>query len=253
MEQWKEIRLKVLRGEASKRGILRQTGMHWKTLEKILQFSEPPGYRMRCERMKPKLGPFLGRIADILEADREVPRKQRHTARRIYERIKEEGYQGKYTVVKDAVGQMKRLSREVFMPLVHRPGEGQADFGHALARVAGQLRRVVFFVMALGYSDAFFVMAFERECTETCWEGHIKAFDFFGGVPRRISYDNSKVMVSKIIGPHQRMLTRGFLQLQSHYLFEEHFCRVRRANEKGVVEALIKYVRLNFFVPVPRR
>jgi transposase len=117
MEQWKEIRLKVLRGEASKRGILRQTGMHWKTLEKILQFSEPPGYRMRCERMKPKLGPFLGRIADILEADREVPRKQRHTARRIYERIREEGYQGGYTVVKDAVRQMKRLRREVFMPL----------------------------------------------------------------------------------------------------------------------------------------
>ena len=252
MEQWKEIRLKVLRGEASKRGILRQTGMHWKTLEKILEFSEPPGYRMRCERMKPKLGPFVGRIADILEADREVPRKQRHTARRIYERIREEGYQGKYTVVKDAVRQMKRLRREVFMPLVHRPGEGQGDFGHALARVAGQLRKVVFFVMALAYSDVFFVIAFERECTETFWEGHAKAFDFFGGVPRRISYDNSKVMVSNIVGPHERKLTRGFLQLQSHYLFEEHFCRVRRANEKGVVEALIKYVRLNFFVPVPQ-
>jgi hypothetical protein len=114
------------------------------------------------------------------------------------------------------------------------------------------MRKVGFFVMALPYSDAFFVMVFERECTESYWEGHVKAFECFGGVPNRISYDNSKVLVSKIIGPRDRTLTDGFLKLQSHYLFREHFCRVRRPNEKGVVEGVVKFARLNFFVPVPQ-
>jgi hypothetical protein len=95
-------------------------------------------------------------------------------------------------------------------------------------------------------------MAFERECTESYWEGHVRAFAFFSGVPQRISYDNSKVLVSKIIGPHARKLTDGFLKLQSHYLFREHFCRVGRANEKGVVEGMVKFTRLNFLVPVPQ-
>jgi hypothetical protein len=106
--------------------------------------------------------------------------------------------------------------------------------------------------MALPFSDAFFLMAFERECTESYWEGHVRAFEFFGGVPHRISYDNSKVLVSKIIGTYERKLTDGFLKLQSHYLFKEHFCRVARANEKGVVEGVVKFARLNFLVPVPQ-
>jgi hypothetical protein len=106
--------------------------------------------------------------------------------------------------------------------------------------------------MVLPYSDVFFLMAFERECTESYWEGHVRAFEFFGGVPQRISYDNSRVLVSKIIGSYERKLTDGFLKLQSHYLFREHFCRVRRPNEKGVVEGVVKFSRLNFFVPVPQ-
>jgi len=191
-------------------------------------------------------------MAQIIEQDKFVPKKQRHTAKRIYERIREMGYGGKYTQVKEAVRELMRVKQEVFMPLIHRPGEAQADFGYALAKVGGVLRKVGFFVMVLPYSDAFFVMAFERECTESYWEGHIKAFECFGGVPTRISYDNSKVLVSKIIGPRDRKLTDGFLKLQSHYLFREHFCRVRRANEKGVVEGVVKFARLNFFVPVPQ-
>jgi len=251
MDQWTDIRVRVLRGKASKREILRETGMHWRTLEKILQYSEPPGYTLKRERRKPKIGPFLDRIADILDSDKQVPKKQRHTAKRIYERIKEEGYQGGYTQVKEAVSQIKRHSREVFMPLIHRPGEAQVDFGEALAKVSGELRKVHFLVMALPYSDAFFVVVFERECTETWWEGHVRAFDFFGGVPGRITYDNSRVLTSTIMCSRGCKLTRGFLQLKSHYLFDHHFCRVRRANEKGVVEGVVKYVRLNFFVPVP--
>ncbi len=93
------------------------------------------------------------------------------------------------------------------MPLIHRVDDAQVDFGYALAKVSGELRQVAFFVMVLPYSDAFFVMAFERECTESYWEGHVRAFGFFEGVPGRISYDNSRVLVSKIIGPHERKLT----------------------------------------------
>jgi hypothetical protein len=162
------------------------------------------------------------------------------------------GYEGKYTQVKGAVREIKRLKKEVYMPLNHKPGEAQVDFGYALSKVSGELRKVAFFVMVLPHSDAFFVMTSERECTESYWEGHVRAFEFFGGVPQRISYDNSRVLVSKIIGPHERKLTDGFLKLQSHYLFREHFCRVRRPNEKGVVEGMVKFTRLNFFVPVPQ-
>ena len=140
----------------------------------------------------------------------------------------------------------------MFVPLVHRPGESQVDFGHALANIGGVLRKVAFFAMVLPYSDALFVMAFERECTETFWEGHVRAFEFIGGVPTRISYDNSKVAVSKITGSRAHRITRCFAQLVSHYLFDHHFCLVRRANEKGEVEGVVKYTHLNFFVPVPQ-
>ncbi len=252
MEQWTEIRRRVLVEGVKKGEILRETGMHWSTLEKILRYSAPPGYRLQKDRPKPKVGPHLDRIRQILEADKAVPKKQRHTAKRIFERLRaEEGYTGGYTAVKDAVRQIVAVNREVFVPLVHRPGEAQVDFGQALAKLGGLLRKVVFFVMALPFSDAFFLMAFERECTETFWEGHVRAFEYFGAVARRISYDNSRVAISQILGAHGRKLTRGFLELKSHYLFEEHFCNVRRANEKGVVESTVKYARLNFFVPVP--
>ena len=251
MEWWTRIRLEVLRGEVSKREVLRREGIHWETLKKIEEYPEPPGYRIGEPRPKPKIGPYLDKIAQIIESDKELPKKQRHTAMRIYDRIKEMGYEGKYTQVKDAVREMKRVRGEVYMPLIHRAGEGQVDFGYALAKVAGQLRKVAFFVMVLPFSDAFFVMAFERECTESYWEGHARAFEFFGGVPTRISYDNTRALVAKIIGAHERKLTDGFLKLQSHYLFREHFCRVRRPNEKGVVEGVVKFTRLNFFVPVP--
>lgn len=252
MKKWTQIRLDVLRDEVSKREIIRREGLHWETLKKVLIYPQPPGYRMKEARSKPKIGPYLERIAQIIEEDKGYPKKQRHTAKRIYDRIKEMGYQGKYTQVKVAVLEIKRLKREVFMPLIHRPGEAQVDFGYALVNMSGELKRVAFFVMSLPYSDAFFLMAFERECTESYWEGHNRAFEFFEGVPNRISYDNSKVMVTKIIGPHERKLTDGFLKLQSHYLFREHFCRVARANEKGVVEGMVKFSRSNFFVPVPQ-
>jgi transposase len=252
MEKWTRIRLLAYQEGLSKREIIRRERIHWETLNKALTHSEPPGYRMKAPRPKPKIGPYLECIEQIIKKDKSYPKKQRHTAKRIFERIKEMGYTGGYTQVKEAAREIKRLKREVFMPLIHRPGEAQVDFGYALVKMSGQLRKVAFFVMALPYSDAFFLMAFERECTESYWEGHARAFEFFGGVPYRISYDNSKVLASKIIGAHKRKLTDGFLKLQSHYLFKEHFCRVARPNEKGVVEGMVKFSRSNFMVPVPQ-
>ena len=135
MQQWTEIRRRVLREGVSKRQILRETGMHWTTLEKILDHSRPPGYRLKRLRHKPKLGPHVGWIRQILAQDKQVPKKQRHTARRIFERLQSRGYTGGYTAVKEAVREITRTSAEVFMPLVHRPGDAQVDFFHALANV----------------------------------------------------------------------------------------------------------------------
>ena len=126
------------------------------------------------------------------------------------------------------------------------------DFGHALVGERGRLRKVVFFVMSLPYSGAMVVQVFERICMEVFWEAHVRAFRELGGVPWRITYDNESILVSKILGAHERRLTDGFLQLQSHYLFDAHFCRVRCGNEKGVVEGAVKYARSHFLVPVPQ-
>ena len=252
MDERLEIRHKVLVEGVSKREMLRRTGMHWQTLEKILADSVSPGYQRTAPIVQPKIGPFLGKIQEILTADKQMHRKQRHTAKKIWQELTKAGFTGKYTIVKDAVRALQKQSQEVFMPLVHRPGEAQMDFGEALVKMNGVLRKVHFLAMVLPHSDAFFVMAFERECTETFWEGHVRAFEFFGGVPWRISYDNTRVCVAQILGPRERELTEGFKQLLSHYLFDPHFCLVRRANEKGVVEGVVKFTRLNFFVPVPQ-
>ena len=143
MEKWTKIRLDVLQGDVSKREILRREGIHWDTLKKILTHPEPPGYQMKLPRPKPKIGPYLERIAQIIDEDKYYPKKQRHTAKRIFERIKEMGYAGGYTQVKEAVREIKHVKREVFMPLIHRPGEAQVDFGYALVKMSGIKTRKV--------------------------------------------------------------------------------------------------------------
>ncbi len=252
MEIWAEIRRRVLVDGLSKRAACRTYNIHWDTLKKILEHAEPPGYRRAVPRPRPKLDPFLPVIHQILEDDKKAPRKQRHTARRIFERLRDEhGYEGGLTGVKEAVAAWRLRSAEVFVPLTHRPGEAQVDFGQAEVTLDGQTTAVALFVMTLPYSNATFVCAFPRECTEAFLEGHVQAFAFFGGVPRRISYDNSKIAVAQITGSRDRKVTDAFLRLKSHHLFEDHFCLVRRPNEKGHVETLIGFARRNFLVPVP--
>ena len=252
METWAEIRRRVLVDGLSKRAACRAYDLHWDTLTKILEHPEPPGYRRTAPRPRPKLDPFLGVLHQILEDDRKAPRKQRHTARRIFERLRDEhGYTGGLTIVKQAVAAWRTRSAEVFVPLAHPPGEAQVDFGTAEVLLEGQPTTVALFVMTLPYSDAIFVRAFPRECTEAFLEGHVRAFAFFGGVPRRISYDNSRIAVARITGSRSRKVTDAFFRLKSHHLFESHFCLVRQPNEKGHVETLIGFARRSFLVPVP--
>ena len=253
MEFWKEVRRQVLTNELSKRGACKKYGLGWHTLTKILAHDEPPGYRKSEPRAKPKIDEFLPVIRQILIDDRQAPKKQRHTAHRIWQRLQQEhGFSGGYTIVKDAVRAWRESHQEVFLPLVHPPGEAQVDFGEATIRLAGQETKVALFVMTLPYSGAIFIQAFPRECTETFLEGHRRAFEYFGGVPRRISYDNSAIAVIEVLAGRERKLTKEFLRLQSHYLFQEHFCLVRRANEKGHVERLLGTARRKFLVPVPQ-
>jgi transposase len=251
MEIWAEVRRRVLVEGASKRSVCQHYRLGWWTLEKILANPEPPGYRLATARAKPKVGEFLGVIEEILVTDRTAPPKQRHTSKRIFERLRDEyGYAGGITQVKEAVAAAKLGSLEVFVPLSHPPGQAQFDFGEATVVIDGVECKAALAVMTLPYSDAFCVSAFPRECTETFQAGHVAAFEFFGGVPTRTSYDNTTIAVSKVIGPGQRNLTREFLRLESHFLFTHHFCRVGRGNEKGVVENLVGYSRRNFLVPV---
>jgi transposase len=253
MQLWTEVRRRVLTEGLSKRQACREYGLHWRTLTKILEHSEPPGYRRSRPRPKRKLERFLPIIHEILKQDQRAPRKQRHSAKRIFDRLcTEHDYDGGYTIVKDAVRVWRSERAEVYVPLVHSPAEAQVDFGHAQVILDGQEVKVAVFVMTLVYSDAVFCCVFPRECSETFLEGHNRAFAFFGGVPRRISYDNAKTNVKKIVGKRKRELTRDFLRLQSHYLFDCHFCLVRRPNEKGQVEGLVGYTRRNFLVPVPQ-
>jgi transposase len=252
MDQWIELRRKIRNEEVSLRQLERETGIGRQTLRKIRDNSQPPGYRRTKPIVKPKISPYLDRIKAIIESDKQMPKKQRHTAKRIWEILQSKGFDGGYTIVKDAVRQIKKTSKEVFMPLSQRPGEAQVDFGHALVNFNGTLKKVVFFVMSMVHSDAMFVMAFPRECTESFLESHVRAFDFFGFVPTRISYDNTRVAIAKILTGHKRKYTAEFKRLISHYLFEPHFCNVRRPNEKGIVEGSVKYSRLNFMVPVPQ-
>jgi len=237
----------------SQRAVAREFGLSRETVRKMLQYAVPPGYQRQQPIKRPKLGPWVGVIDAILEDDKQRPAKQRHTAKRIFERLKEEhGFTGGYTIVKDYVRSAELHSREMFIPLAHAPGEAQADFGEALVVVAGVEQKAHYLTVDLPHSDDCFVAAFPAETTEAFLEGHVRAFAYFGGVPTRILYDNSKIAVAKILGGEERQRTRAFSELQSYYLFADKFGRPAKGNDKGKVEGLVGYARRNFMVPIPR-
>ena len=182
---------------------------------------------------RPKLDPFTGIIDSILLEDEGRPRKQRHTSKRIFERLRDEhGYSGGITIVKDYV-LARRLRRcEVFVPLRHDPGHAQVDFGEAQAEIAGGECKIHFFAMDLPHSDACFVRAYLAETAEAFCDGHNAAFEFFGKVPRTILYDNTTLAVARILGDGVRQRTRVFGELQSHYVFADRFGRPGKGNDK---------------------
>src|SRR5882672_3533344 len=253
VELYGRIRRAVFVEGKSQRAVAREFGVARETVRKMLCYSAPPGYRREQPVKRPKLGPWLGVIDAILQDDQNQPRKQRHTAKRIFDRLREEhSYTGGYTIVKDYVHLHKVRKQEMFVPLTHTPGEAQADFGEALVVIAGVEQKAHYFVMDLPQSDDCFVAAFPAETTEAFLDGHVRAFAYFGGVPTRILYDNTKIAVAKILGGEDRQRTRSFSELQSHYLFADKFGRPAKGNDKGKVEGLVGYARRNFMVPIPR-
>src|SRR6267142_2010279 len=236
----------------SERAAARRFGIDPRTVNKMMKFSVPPGYVRKKPPAKPKLDAFIPMIDRILGDDKSRPKKQQHTAKRIFERLRDEhGFAGGITIVKDYVAGWRQRAQEMFVPLVHPPGHAQADFGEAIGIIGGVERKIHFFAFDLPHSDACFVVAYPAERAEAFCDGHVKAFTFFGGVPRSILYDNTKIAVARILGDGKRQRTRVFSELQSHYLFEDRFGRPGKGNDKGKVEGLVGYARRNFMVPVP--
>ena len=253
VELYGRVRRAVFVEGVSQREAARRFGIDPRTVAKMLMFSVPPGYRRSRPPVRPKLDPYTGIIDRILAEDKERPAKQRHTSKRIFERLRDEyGYAGGITIVKDYVQQRRLRQQEMFVPLCHDAGHAQADFGEAVAVIGGMERKIHFFAMDLPHSDACFVQAYPAETTEAFCDAHGAAFSFFGGVPRSILYDNTKLAVARILGDGRRQRTRVFGELQSHYLFADRFGRPGKGNDKGKVEGLVGYARRNFLVPIPR-
>ena len=262
MEDYDQARQLYFKEGLSQRKIAERMRISRPTVRKMIALSAPPGYRRKQAPKRPVLGPFIPVIDAILNADKAAPPKQRHTAKRIFDRLKNEyAYPGKYTQVRDYVSQAKKRKQEAFVPLEFGPGEAQVDWGEAVAyddtreppkKQSVHTRKVYVFVMTLPHSDARFVAAFPRQTQEFFLEGHRRAFEFFGGVPRRIVYDNLKSAVTKVPRGRRRHLNKTFQQFCEHYLFEPAFCNVARGNEKGHVENGVKWTQRNLFVPPPR-
>jgi transposase len=252
VELYAKVRHAVRIEGLSKRAAARRFGIDPRTVDKMVEFSVPPGYRRSKPPVKPKLDPFIGVINNILADDKSRPKKQQHTSKRIFERLRDEhGFTGGITIVKDYVAGWRQRAQEMFVPLVHPAGHAQADFGEAVGIIGGVERKIHFFAFELPHSDACFVVAYPAETTEAFCDGHVRAFTFFGGVPRSILYDNTKLAVARILGDGKRQRTRVFTELQSHYLFEDRFGRPGKGNDKGKVEGLVGYARRNFLVPIP--
>jgi transposase len=253
VELYGRVRYAVQIEGLSQREAARRFGIDPRTVSKMMVFSVPPGYRRSKPPTRPKLDPFIGIIDRILEEDKSRPAKQRHTSKRIFERLRDEhGFAGGLTIVKDYVHDRRLRQREVFVPLSHEPGHAQADFGEALAEIGGVEQKIHFFAFDLPHSDACFVQAYPAETTEAFCAGHTAAFAFFGGVPQSVLYDNTRIAVARILGDGTRQRTRVFSELQSHYLFDDRFGRPGKGNDKGKVEGLVGWIRRNYLVPMPR-
>lgn len=254
MDYYKDIRrLYVIEG-LSIRAIAKRLGISRNTVKRYcLGEVLPWEKRPRAERQKKVITNEVKEfVSQCFELDKTAPEKQRHTAKRIYERLKDEkGFQGAESTVRRLVSQLRPREPKVYIPLAFFPGEAaQIDWGTATVCIAGERKTAHLFCVRLCYSCAPFVMAFPVEREETFLEAQQKSFAYFGGVARTMVYDNLKTAVKEGWGKHAREQDK-LIAFRAHYAFETWYCTRAEAHEKGLVEGLVGYIRRNVLVPIP--
>jgi len=260
VEQFEQIRRDRDREGLSIRALAERHGVHRRAVRQALLSPLPPAKRAPLGRPAPKLGPYRVVIDGWLEGDREAPRKQRHTARRIWQRLVDEhGADVAEVTVRQYVHRRKREIGwpvgEVFVPQVHAPGvEAEVDWGQAEVVLAGITTTVHLFVMRASFSGAAFCQASLVETQQAFLELHVQAFEWFGGVFPKIRFDNLKSAVKKVLKGRRRVESDRFVSLRSHYLFASQFTTpgLEGAHEKGGVEGEVGRHRRNHLVPVPQ-
>ena len=246
------LRHKVLVEGQSRRRVAREMGISRNTVRRYLTLSEPVRSE-REPRKRPVFEAVQPRLKELIEqwGERTTP-KQRLTATRLHRQLREEGYEVGVTLVRDYLREWRRRRAEVYVPLVHRPGdEAQVDFFEVTVEVGGERRKAWKFLMRLMHSGRDFVWLYERQDQLAFLDGHVRAFEHFGGVPARGVYDKLKPAVRRVLFPH-RQLTERFQALANHYLFEPCFARPGEGHDKGGVEARGQAIRLQHLTPIPR-
>lgn len=220
MKDYDRVRAMFFKEGKRIRAIARETHLHRDTVKKMIELSAPPGYRRQKEPERPVLGPFTPVIDAMLESDRSpTPKKQRHTAKRVFDRLCEEyGYGGGYTQAPEYVAKAKERKKEAFVPLEFGPAEAQVDWGESWVDHEGERLKAHMFVMTLPFSNGRFVACFPRQTLEFFLEGHRRAFEFFGGVPKRITYDNLKSAVTKVGRGRRRDLNVTFEEFANYLI-----------------------------------
>lgn len=247
------IRKKHLVEGWSIRRISRQLDVARQTVRKALASAEPPRYQLSKPRPAPIMDPYGEVIRTWLTQDAQAPPKQRHTGKRIYDRlVAEYGFAGAEPSVRRVVARVRPKQPEVFIPLTAAFGQqAQVDWGQAQVEIAGELVVVHLFCLRLRASSVPFAWAAPTEKLEAFLEGHRRAFEWLGGVPTECVYDNLKTAVLHILAGPEREEHTVFASLRAHYLFNSLFCRPGEGQEKGAVENLVGHVRRNALVPVP--
>lgn len=236
--------------------------MDWKTIQKYIDksdFNAPAPKSSMGGRVCPKLDPFKAIIDEWLQEDKKAPRKQRHTALRVYNRLQEqykETFHCSYRTVATyyAVKHKELFSgaKDGFLPLVHRPGEAQVDFGTAEFYENGKKCTGKYLEVSFPHSNKGYLQLFPGENMECLLEGLDAIFRHIGCVPEEIWFDNTKTIVTHIIRGGGRDLTERFERFREHYRFQAVFMNPGEGHEKGNVENKVGYQRRNFMVPVPR-
>jgi transposase len=259
VELFEQIRRDHDRQGLSIRELARRHGVHRRTVRQALASAVPPPRKRPEGRPAPRLGEYRGLIDSWLLADLEAPRKQRHTAHRVWERLRDEhGVAVSPRQVRRYVRARRRELGlpvdEVYVPLCHEPGaEAEVDWGEATVLLAGVVTKVFLFLMRACFSGACFVQAHTRETQQAFLEAHVEALEFYGGSFALVRYDNLTSAVAKVMKGRRRVEADRFVALRSHYLFESSFTRKGKegAHEKGGVEGEVGRFRRAHLVPVP--